>query len=208
MGTKPKSSRQKAGRKSLDPGVQARKCKDRRTRPHSILLADLFLWVRVVDECLYHPIGGLDRAAKTEGYGSVGNVSQRLDVLENHFGMLFYRNGSYRSGVPTFRGVALAELFVTIELLYSRASSLGKSGFLDELHSLKQLLLRVTPSYAHRVWDDSGQNRIKASFIWHHLRSKTWRGNEGKKMSGWPPYGPSPVRPRTRLSPSLRAPVR
>jgi hypothetical protein len=81
----------------------------------------------------------------TEGYGSVGNVTQRLDVLESLFGKLLYRSGSYRSGVLTFRGATLAELFVTIELLYSRASSIGKSGFLDELHSLKKLILRLAP---------------------------------------------------------------
>ena len=104
--TKPRRPRKKAGRKSRDLGVQTKKAKDRKKRPHSILLADFFLWIRVVDEGLYHPIGGLDRAAMAEGYRSVGNVTQRLDVLESHFGMLLHRRGSYRSGVPTFYGAA------------------------------------------------------------------------------------------------------
>ena len=95
MGTKPKNSRQKPGGKSPGTGGQPKKtAKNRKTRPHSISLADLFLLIRVVDECLYHPTGALGRAAKTEGYGSVGNVAQRLDVLENHFGRLFSRNSS------------------------------------------------------------------------------------------------------------------
>jgi hypothetical protein len=67
MGTKPKNSRQNLGGKS--PGTGGRvKAANRRTRPHSILLANLFLCIRIVDECLYHPIGALSRAAKTEGY--------------------------------------------------------------------------------------------------------------------------------------------
>lgn len=102
---------------------------------------------------LYHPTGAFDRVAKTEGYGSLGNVAQRLDVLESRFGTLFYRNSSsgYRSGVPTFRGAALAELFVVIELLYSLAPSLGKSGTLGELRKLKELVLNLAPRGARRV---------------------------------------------------------
>jgi hypothetical protein len=203
MGTKPRSSRQKTGRKSLGPGVGAKKAKDRKTRPHSISLADLFLWVRVVDECLYHPIGGLDRAAITEGYRSVGNVTQRLDVLERHFGKLLYRSGPYRSGVLTFRGAALAELFVTIELLYSRASSTGKSGLLDELHDLKKVILRLAPKDARRARDESDhQPRIKAALIWHSRKLKTGSAHDRKKMSDWPPLGPSPVKPHARHSPT------
>ena len=125
--TKPKSSRQKPGGKSPSPGGQAKKkAKDRKTRPHSILLADLFLWISVVDECLYHPTGAFDRAARTEGYGSLGNVANRLKVLEARFGKLFQENKAssrYRSGVPTPRGAALAEIFVLIELLYSWAEN-------------------------------------------------------------------------------------
>jgi hypothetical protein len=201
MRTKPRRSQKKAGRKSPDPGVLTKKAKDRKTRPHSILLADFFLWIRVVDEGLYHPIGGLDRAAMTEGYRSVGNVTQRLDVLESHFGKLLYRRGSYRSGVPTFRGVALAELFVTIELLYSRASSIGKSGFLDELYNLKKLILRLAPRDARRVRDDSDhQPRIKASLVWRTRQLKTGRAHDRKKMSDWPPLGSSPVKPQAPVA--------
>ena len=111
MGKKAKKSRgtlreHPSPRAPTERKGKSRKTKARTARPHSILLADLFLWIGVVDECLYHPVGAFERAAKTEGYGSVGNVTQRLDVLENEFGMLLYRNLSsgYRSGVPTFRG--------------------------------------------------------------------------------------------------------
>jgi hypothetical protein len=201
MRTKPRRSQKNAGCKSPDRGVRTKKAKDRKKRPHSILLADFFLWSRVVDECLYHPVGGLDRAAMAEGYRSVGNVTQRLDVLESHFGQLLYRRGAYRSGLPTFRGAALAELFVTIELLYSRASSIGKSGFLDELHNLKELILPLAPTNARRVRDDSDhQTRIKAALIWHTRQLKTGRAHDRKKMSDWPPLGSSPVKPRAPVA--------
>ncbi len=252
MRTQPKNPRQKPGRKSPAKGDQAKKrAKNRKTRPHSILLADLFLLIRVVDECLYHPTGALGRAAKTEGYGSVGNVAQRLDVLENRFGKLFYRNssggrrradprgdgrqgarlrsraedaradaqepaqrlfprqarllpgeGQYRSGVPNFRAAALAELFAVIELLYSRAWSFGRAGFLDELHKLKEIIVHLSPRSAHRVLDDLDQNRIKASLTWRTRQLKTGRAHYRKKMSDWPPFSPSPVKPRARLSPT------
>jgi hypothetical protein len=254
-GDKAKNSRQKPGGKSPGTGRRAmKKAKNRKTRPQSILLADLFLWISVVDECLYHPTGALDRAAKTEGYGSVGNVVQRLDVLEGRFGKLFYRNspsdprradslgggrrlgarlrsrakgartdaqepaqrplprharlqpgeGQYRSGVPTFRGAALAELFVVIELLYSRASSLEISGFLDELRKLKGLILHLAPRSARRAPDDADQNRIRAALEWGSRRTKTGRRHDRKKMSDWPTFGVSPVKPRAWISPPLR----
>ena len=113
---------------------------------------------------LYHPTGAFDRVAKTEGYGSLGNVAQRLDVLESRFGTLFYRNSSsgYRSGVPTFRGAALAELFVVIELLYSLAF-LGKSGTLGELRKLS--CSQPSPERSTSGPDDLDQNRIKASLV-------------------------------------------
>lgn len=113
----------------------------------------------------------------------------------------FYRSGPYRSGVLTFRGAALAELFVTVELLYSWASSPGKSGFLDELHGLKKVILRLAPKDARRARDDSDhQIRIKAASIWHPRKLKTGRAHDRKKMSDWPPLEPSAVKPRVRLS--------
>jgi hypothetical protein len=204
MGTKPKSPQRKPGEFAPGSKAQAQK-KPKKQRPNSILLADLFLWISVVDECLYHPVGAFERAAKTEGYGSVGNVTQRLDVLENEFGMLLYRNLSsgYRSGVPTFRGAALADLFAVIELLHSRALSLEISGFLDELlRKLKGPILDLAARRARRVGDDLGQNRIKTSLVWRTRQMKTGRSHDRKKMADWPTLGPSPVKPRTRLLPT------
>jgi hypothetical protein len=88
MGTKPRSSRQKT-----DDKTPARKPKaEKKKRPNSILLADLLLWINIVDECLYHPVGAFDRAATTEGYGSLGNVVQRIEKLQERFGPLFQPN--------------------------------------------------------------------------------------------------------------------
>jgi hypothetical protein len=150
-------------------------------------------------------VSGKAHDLRNEDYGSVGNVTQRLDVLENEFGMLLYRNLSsgYRSGVPTFRGAALADLFAVIELLYSRALSLEISGFLDELlRKLKGPILDLAPRRARRVGDDLDQNRIKTSLVWRTRQMKTGRSHDRKKMADWPTLGPSPVKPRTRLLPT------
>jgi hypothetical protein len=150
MEAKPKTSRQKAGRKKrfTEPRRQ-QKGKGRQARAHSITLADIFLWITVVDECLYHPMGAFDRAAKTEGYGSVGNVVQRLKVLEDRFGTLFMKGPGrrrYRTGVPTARGAALAEIFVLIEHLFSWALSLKTAtGYHVEVRKLKELILYLVP---------------------------------------------------------------
>jgi hypothetical protein len=83
MGKKAKTAKRTAEREKPSPQTPSRrKVKARKARPHSILLADLFLWISVVDECLYHPTGAFDRAATMEGYGSLGNVANRLKVLE------------------------------------------------------------------------------------------------------------------------------
>jgi hypothetical protein len=71
-------------------------------RPHSVSLADLYLWITLVDECLYHPIGAFERAAVTAGLKNRGTVTQRVKVLEAHFGQLFANRDAsqrYRSGV-------------------------------------------------------------------------------------------------------------
>jgi hypothetical protein len=142
MGAKPTSSRKKSGDIAPRSKGQPRR-KPKKQRPNSILLADLFLWINVVDECLYHPAGDFDRAAVTEGYGSFGNVVQRIKVLEDRFGPLFQphklspRN---RSGAPTKRGAALAKIFMPMELLFHWASTLEKSGSF-EVRKLKELIL-------------------------------------------------------------------
>ena len=162
-------------------------------------MADLFLWISVVDECLHHPTGALERAAITEGYASVGNITQRLDVLENQFGRLIYRNSAgFRSGVPTFRGAALAELFVVIELLYNNSSLLHKSGFPgDQLHNLKELIIPLVHREALRIPDDKNSRRIRAAFEWRTRQLKTGRNHVHKKMPDWPKLSPSPVKARS-----------
>jgi hypothetical protein len=208
MGTKPKSSRQKTGGKSPSPGGQAKKkAKGRKTRPHSILLADLFLWISVVDECLYHPTGAFDRAAKTEGYGSLGNIANRLKVLEARFGKLFQENklsSRYRSGVPTPRGAALAEIFVLIELLYSWAETLEQKGPFIEARKLKELILYLVPRRASRPrdQDDLDQSRISSSLVWRTRLFKTGLPHNPKSMAEWPTFGPSPIKLSARPSPT------
>jgi hypothetical protein len=208
MGKKVKNSRQTAEREK--PSSQAptgKKGKSRKVRPNSILLADLFLWISVVDECLYHPMGAFDRAAKTEGYGSLGNVANRLKVLETRFGKLFQENKSsssrYRSGVPTRRGAALAEIFVPIELLYSWAASLEQSGSFTEVRKLKELILYLVPRRAPRPrdQDDLDTSRISSSGVWHTRLYKTGRLRNPKSMAEWPTFGPSPIKPPARPSP-------
>jgi hypothetical protein len=61
-------------------------------RPHGIKLADVFLWITVVDECQHHPRGAFERAAISEGFKSEGNVQHRLLVLETLFRQLFLRS--------------------------------------------------------------------------------------------------------------------
>jgi hypothetical protein len=211
MGKKTKIAKPTAKREKPSPEAPTRrKAKARKARPHSMLLADLFLWISVVDECLYHPVGAFDRAAVAEGYGSLGNVVQRLAVLEKRFGQLF-RQGKVagrRSGVPTPRGAALAEIFVLIELLYSWAESLEKSGPKEisyiKVHKLKEFIDYLIPSMApRRVRDQDvfGGSRISTSLVWSGRLHKTGRPGQPKHMTQWKRFGPSPVKLLHRSSP-------
>jgi hypothetical protein len=174
----------------------AKKPKVRRTRSHAISMADLFLWTSIVDECLYHPTGALERAAITEGYSSVGNVTQRLDFLEKQFGRLIYRNAAgIRSGVPTFRGAALAEFFVVIELLFTSSSRLHKSGlFGQQLHKLKTDVVSFVDKKSLRIPDKKNSSRIRAAHEWRCRQLKTGRNHIHKKLPDWPTLSPSPVK--------------
>jgi hypothetical protein len=174
--------------------------KPKKRRPNSILLADLFLWINVVDDCHYHPVGTFDRAAVTEGYGSLGNVVQRIKVLEERFGPLFRpnkRSPRNRSGVPTQRGAALAEIFMLIELLFHWAST-DKSRTFTEVRELKELILYLVPRTAPRIpdQDDLDPSRIVRSLVWHNRLDRTGRPRNPKRMSEWPAFGPSPVKRR------------
>jgi hypothetical protein len=177
--------------------------KKQRRRPHGLTLADLFLWITVVDECHYHPRGAFERAASTEGLKSGGNVQQRLLVLEKRFGKLFrnqkrtfilekrppeetegededlYRKiplKRYRSGVPTDRGAALAEIFVAIEHLYHYALSLGgKESEAKTVIGVKNAIFRrIEEPQIRREFDreifETGQrrNRITRTQAWSH----------------------------------------
>jgi len=204
MGTKPKSLRSRRGDIAPSPKARAVK-KPKKQRPNSILLADLFLWINVVDECLYHPVGAFDRAAMTEGYSSLGNVVNRIEKLEERFGPLFRPNklsSRNRSGVPTSRGAALAEIFMLIELLFHWASTLEKSGTFSEVRKLKELILYLVPRKALRVRDlaDLDQSRISESLVWRTRLFKTGLPHNPKRMSRWPNFGRSPIKSQAGLS--------
>jgi hypothetical protein len=141
----------------------------------------------------------------TEWYGSLGNVVARIKVLEERFGPLFQPNKlspRYRSGVPTMRGAALAEIFMLIELPFHWASTLEKSGTFTEVRKLKELILYLVPRTAHRVPDQDvmDPSRIVRSLVWRNRLYKTGRPCNPKRMSEWPHHGPSPVKPRVRHS--------
>jgi hypothetical protein len=216
------------GRKSTSPigneSLPRKPGKVKSQRPHGITLADLFLWITVVDECQFHPMGAFERVAVAEGLKSGGNVQQRLQVLENRFGTLFQRprpkrqktnpqeeesndaKGSVietpspptfakrtRSAVPTARGAALAEIFVTIEHLYHYALSLGGGqSESDNVLKVKKAIFRLLPSRIRRELDrvffETGvrRNRISRSHAWNYRLRKRQRTGEPKKLSDLP----------------------
>jgi hypothetical protein len=215
----------KRGRRSTSPigkeSLPRKPSKVKSRRPHGVTLADLFLWITIVDECQYHPRGAFERAAVTEGLKSGGNVQQRLSVLESRFGKFFKRpfpkkqdsqeeqsaerKGSvkkdrkkeapppprrYRSGVPTDRGAALAEIFATIEHLYHYALSLrGVQSESDNVIKVKNAIFRLVPSRIQREFDrevfENGQrrNRITRTQAWSYRLRKRRRASEPKRLS-------------------------
>ena len=173
---------EKLGRNSAPAGkvvATYRSIKKKSQRPHGVTLADLFLWITVVDECQTHPMGAFERAAVTEGLKSYGNIQQRLKVLETRFGVLFqslYKKGALRnsdkktggykktfhlrpatsrtrSAVPNTRGTALAEIFATIEHLYYYALSLSGSSDSANVLKVKDAVFRLVPSKIRRDFD-------------------------------------------------------
>lgn len=180
-------------------------------RPHGIKLADVFLWITVVDECQHHPRGAFQRAADSEGFKSEGNVQHRLLVLETLFGQLFQRpppkkpkerseeekshpthdrSKHYRSGVPTERGAALAELFAAIEHLYHYALSVrGGRIQLNNVIKAKNAVFRALPNPIRREFDrevfenKQRRNRITRTHAWNHRLRKRRRTNEPKRLS-------------------------
>jgi hypothetical protein len=197
MGKKVKNSRQTAERKkpSSSQAPTGKKGKSRKVRPHSITLADLFLWITVVDEALVHPTKAFKRAAESEGIKSVGNVQNRLKVLEDRFGKLFEgsRPRRYRYGVPTPRGAALAELFVLIEQLWKRAISLKGPG---RVADLKDSLLPYFPKESWRPADQIGTSRISGSLVWRGRLMQNPKTGKAKNLYDWPLRRPR-VSPRS-----------
>jgi hypothetical protein len=145
------------------------KSKPKRTeRKHNITLADLFLWVTVVDQCQIHPRNGLEEASKAAKLKS-GQLQQRLKEMEKRFGPLFRKRvpkkktalekksrfdshaarKQNRSGVPNTLGGALAEIFVTIEHLYLYALTLKRAdGVINpfpEVIEAKRAILKAIP---------------------------------------------------------------
>jgi hypothetical protein len=175
-GAKPKKRQQSARRPpSRKKGI---------SRPHSISLADLFLWITLVDECLFHPIGAFERAAVKEGLSNRGTVTQRVEALESRFGQLFAEREAsqrYRSGVPSFRGAALAEIFVLIEHLYRWALEIHENrASMNEVRAVKPFILHLIPAYARRPIDESIEpDRIMMARVWVGRLSKAG-GRPGK----------------------------
>jgi hypothetical protein len=67
------------------PAKKDSKSKPKRSeRKHNITLADLFLWVTVVDQRQIHPRNGLEEASKAAKLKS-GQLQQRLKEMENGF---------------------------------------------------------------------------------------------------------------------------
>jgi hypothetical protein len=151
-------------------------------------------------------VGAFDRAAMTEGYGSLGNVVNRIEKLEERFGQLFRPNklsSRNRSGVPTPRGAALAEIFMLIELMFHWASTLEKSGSFSEVRRLKEFILYLVPRRATRVvdTDELGESsRISISRVWSGRMHKTGLPHNPKRLSEWESFGKSPVKSQARLS--------
>jgi hypothetical protein len=224
MGKKPSSSRQNSVRRPAEAGAKAgKKAKDRKLRPHSVSLADLFLWISVVDECLYHPMGAFDRAANTEGYGSLGNVVNRLQVLEDRFGALFEEiaednpnvairlkvlearlgttlegigRSKRRSAVPSHQGVALAEIFVLIEQLYKFALSFDERerAHVRQLRKLKEDIFKSLPNESLRAMDqEHSWLRLGASSRWLS-RLMTSKVRGNRKVSEWASLKPSQLK--------------
>jgi hypothetical protein len=223
MGKKPSSS-QKSVRQPSEAAAKSNKnAGDRKLRPHSISLADLFLWISVVDECLYHPIGAFDRAANAEGYGSLGNVVNRLQVLEARFGALFEEiaednpnvairlkvlearlgttlegigRSKRRSAVPSRRGVALAEIFVLIEQLYKFALSFDERErvHVRQLRKLKEDIFSSLSKEPLRAMDQEHPwLRLGASSRWLS-RLVTSKAGGPRKVTEWAPLKPSQLK--------------
>lgn len=98
-----------------------------RQKLDSIRLADLFLWIDIVDACQEHPNGGLMRAAADAGIANPENINHVIDRLEEQVGktLFDYENvrdpnvrNRIRDGRISSDGAFLAEVSVVIEHLW------------------------------------------------------------------------------------------
>jgi hypothetical protein len=211
---------EKLGRNSTPAGdvvATSRSIKKKGQRPHGVTLADLFLWVTVVDECQIHPMGAFERAAVTEKLQSPGNIQQRLKALESRFGILFqplHKRGTSRkgakikswkkyelrpstsrtrSGVPNGYGTALAEIFATIEHLYHYALSLKGSSDSANVSKIKNAVFSLVPSETQRDFDratlEDGAlgNRIWRTDWWIRRLREREWTGEPRKLSALTP---------------------
>jgi hypothetical protein len=97
-------------------------------RDNDVSLADLILWVHVVDACLEHPVGGLTRAAGMLGLSSSVPVHQCIERLETALGVRLFKlvkardpreRSAIRGGHISHRGIMLAEACACIEHLWN-----------------------------------------------------------------------------------------
>ncbi|AND87815.1 hypothetical protein [Bradyrhizobium diazoefficiens] len=190
------------------------KSKRKRTeREHDISLADLFLWVTVVDQCQIQPRNGLEATSEAAKLNS-GQVQKRLKVIEKRFGPLFRKriaekttaqeeNGhaarkQNRSGVTNTLGGALAEIFATIEHLYLYALTLKRrDGAVDpfpEVIEAKKAVLKAIPVTPLRELDrvklKVRRDRITRSQVWAHRIRQRQRTGTPKRFSDLPKMHP------------------
>jgi hypothetical protein len=204
----------KRGSRSAPATTKHSKSKSKRTkREHDIPLADLFLWVTVVDQCQIHPRNSLDAASEAAKMNS-GHVQKRLKMIEKRFGPLFRErllekmtaeeeNGRtarkrYRSGVPNTLGGALAEIFATIEHLYLYALTLqrrdGGADPFPEVIEAKKAVLKAIPVTPLRELDRVKlrvrRDRITRSLVWAHRIRKRRRTGLPQRFSDLPKMHP------------------
>lgn len=190
------------------------KSKRKRTeRKHNISLADLFLWITVVDHCQIHPRNGLEEASKAAKMNS-GQLQQRLREIEKRFGPLFRKRAAEkktvsasrkhnRSGVPNVLGGALAEIFTTIEHLYLYALTLRDNGSTNpfpEVIEAKRAVMKaisVTPLRdLDRVKLTLRRDRITRSQLWAKRIERRESTGEPERLSDLPKIDPRHLIPR------------
>jgi hypothetical protein len=192
-------------------------------------LADLFLWISVVDECQYHPSKAFDRAAKSENLKSAGIIQQGIKKLEGMFGKLFSdwnvlhprRQRRNRNGVPNEYGIFLAEVFSIIEHLYFFSITAGQKDrpfsrrkYEKMIELVKDTVFIELPTEIRRAFDSeiyfsaqTDQNSVHKKYTSGKSRMSRgafWRGQLVKMQATGHPSKLSELPPRLSRRSSMR----